>query len=56
MLASGPFAEFEVVSVDVSGPRAVVLERVGLCGFIGCQFAPAPAPAHAPERTRKTRH
>lgn len=35
MLASGPFAEFEVVAVDVSGPSAKVLERVGLCGFIG---------------------
>ncbi len=35
MLASGPFAEFEVVSVDVSGSTAKVLERVGLCGFIG---------------------
>ena len=35
MLASGPFAEFEVVAVDVSGSAAKVLERVGLCGFIG---------------------
>lgn len=35
MLASGPFAEFDVVSVDVSGPTAVVKESVGLYGFIG---------------------
>jgi len=35
MLASGPFAEFDIVAVDISGPAAVVKESVGLCGFIG---------------------
>jgi hypothetical protein len=35
MLASGPFAEFDVVAVDVSGAAASVKESVGLCGFIG---------------------
>jgi hypothetical protein len=35
MLASGPFAEFDVVAVDISGAAAVVKESVGLCGFIG---------------------
>ncbi len=34
MLASGPFAEFDVVAVDISG-AAVVKETVGLCGFVG---------------------
>lgn len=34
MLANGPFAEFDVVAVDISA-AAVVKEAVGLCGFIG---------------------
>ncbi len=35
MLASGPFAEFEIVAVDVDSFPAKVLETPGLCGFIG---------------------
>jgi len=35
MLASGPFAEFDVASLSVDGVPPQVLEAPGLCGFIG---------------------
>jgi len=46
MLASGPFAEFEIVAVDVDASPVKVLETPGLCGFIGyCPQAFAYGPA-----------
>jgi len=46
MLASGPFAEFEIVAVDVDAVPVKVLETPGLCGFIGyCPQAFAYGPA-----------
>ena len=33
--ASGPFAEFEIVSVDVDEVPVKPIETVGLCGFVG---------------------
>ena len=46
MLASGPFAEFEIVSVDVDARPVKILETPGLCGFIGyCPEAFAYGPA-----------
>ena len=35
MLASGPFAEFEIVALDVDSDPVRILETPGLCGFIG---------------------
>ena len=35
MLASGPFAEVEIVSVDVDENPVKPIETVGLCGFVG---------------------
>ena len=46
MLASGPFAEFEVVALDIDSNPVKVLETPGLCGFIGyCPQAWAYGPA-----------
>ena len=35
MLASGPFAEFEIVAVDIDSVPTKVIEAPGICGFIG---------------------
>ena len=35
MLASGPFAEFEITAIDVDSIPVKILETPGLCGFIG---------------------
>ena len=46
MLASGPFAEFEIVAVDVDATPVKILETPGLCGFLGyCPQAFAYGPA-----------
>jgi hypothetical protein len=40
MLASGPFAEFDLVAVDIDANPVVLLETPPLCGFVGyCPFA-----------------
>lgn len=36
MMATGPFAEFDVVALDLSATPPKILETPGLCGFIGC--------------------
>ncbi len=37
MLATGPFAEFEVVALNLSTSPPQILETPGLCGFIGAR-------------------
>ena len=45
MLANGPFAEFDVATVDIDADPVQLLETPGLCGFIGyCPQAFAFAP------------